>query len=367
MRKVKKLLVVFVLALAMPLLAATNPPTPSQMETPIMGADASIVAMGGAGVALCDSPYAPFWNPAGLALLKGFHMPFSISARVENIDTIDDWKKLADMADNAKSGQVTLSDVNDARDILKKANNKTVSAEITPFFAFSGNRFSLTGYGTVIGQGVVIYSNGPDPNNPAQNLEKAQLPLGAYYLYNTCFSFAGGKGNRLWGLNIRSIHGRYKGYAAEVNHTYDPAQGINTGTVTSYTTQSPDETSSSLGLDYGLLWLGKDGARYGVMLRNINSPKLFSGEYELKLDMDMDVGVAKMYPNGILAAQWTNALTNGRIDLGGEVRWGILALRAGILDGGFVWGVGLGKGNFRLDVASGKTVKEKVALNFSLF
>jgi hypothetical protein len=32
-----------------------------------------------------------------------------------------------------------------------------------------------------------------------------------------------------------------------------------------------------------------------------------------------------------------------------------------------VWGVGLGKGNFRLDVASGKTVKEKVALNFSLF
>jgi hypothetical protein len=338
------------------------------METPIMGADASIVSMGGAGVALCDSPYAPFWNPAGLALLKGFHMPFSISARVENIDTIDDWKKLADMADNAKSGQVTLSDVNDARDILNKVNKQTVVAEITPFFAISGNRFAITGYGTVIGQGVVTYSNDDkDPNNPAQNLEEAQLLLGAYYLYNTCLSFAGGKGNRLWGLNIRSIHGRYKGYYEVVDHTYDPAQGINTGQVNVPFNISHDESSSALGLDYGLLWLGKNGTRYGLMLRNINSPKLFSGEYELKLDMDMDVGVAKMYPNGILAAQWTNALTNGRIDLGGEVRWGILALRAGILDGGLVWGVGLGKGNFRLDVASGKTVKEKVALNFSLF
>jgi hypothetical protein len=365
MREVKKLLVVFVLALAVPLIAISAPPSPSQIGTGIMGADAGIVAMGGAGVALCDSPYAPFWNPAGLALLKGFHMPFSISARVENIDTIDDWKKLADMADNAKNNQVTLSDVNDARDILGKVKNQTVVAEITPFFAISGNRFAITGYGSVIGQGVVTYYNGPDPDNTAQNLERAQLPIGAYYLYNLCFSIAGGKENHLWGLNVRSIHGRYKGYAAEVDHTY--TTDITSGTVVSNTTESPDISSSALGLDYGLLWLGKNGTRYGLMLRNINSPKLFSGEYELKLDMDMDVGIAKLYPNGILAAQWTNALTSGRIDLGGEVRWGILALRAGILDGGFVWGVGLGKGYFRLDVASGKTVKEKVALNFSLF
>jgi hypothetical protein len=363
MRKVKKLLVVFVLALAVPLIAISSPPTPSQIGTGIMGADAGIVAMGGAGVALCDSPYAPFWNPAGLALLKGFHMPFSISARVENLETVDDWSKIADLADKAKSKNVTLSDIRDARDALQRANNKTVVAEITPFFALSGNRFALTGYGTVIGQGQVTYSN--DQN---QGLETATMPLGAYYLYNICFSFAGGKGNRLWGLNIRSIHGRYKGYFAEVNHTYDPKLGDNTMiTLDSKSDESPDISSSALGLDYGILWLGKNGTRYGLMLRNINSPKLFSGEYELKLDMDMDVGVAKIYPNGILTAQWTNMLTSGRIDLGGEVRWGILALRAGILDGGFVWGVGLGKGYFRLDVASGKTIKEKVALNFSLF
>lgn len=364
----KKLLVVFVLAIAVLLLAngiSASPPTPSKIGGGIMGANASIVAMGGAGVALCDNPYAPFWNPAGLALLKGFHMPFSISARVENVDTIDDWEKLADIADNAENNEVTLDDLNDARDILIKTNNKTVSAEITPFFALSGNRFALTGYGTIIGQGVVKYSNGPDPNNPGQNLERAELPLGAYYLYNLCFSFAGGEGNRLWGLNIRSIRGRYKGYAAEVNHTY--TTDINTGDVFSQTTESPDISSSALGLDYGLLWLGKNGTRYGLMLRNINSPKLFSGANELKLDMDMDVGVAKVYPNGIVTAQWTNMFTKGRLDLGGEVRLGILAFRAGILDGGFVWGIGLGKGNFRLDVTSGKTIEEKVALSLSLF
>jgi hypothetical protein len=285
-------------------------------------------------------------------------MPLSISARVENLETVDDWSKIADLADKAKSKNVYPSDISDAREALKRASDKTVVAEITPFFALSGNRFALTGYGTVIGQGNVKYV-------PSSGEEIATLGLGAYYLYNICFSFAGGKGNRLWGLNIRSIQGRYKGYGGYVDHTY--TTDINTGDVTSDIIESPDISSSALGLDYGLLLLGKNGTRYGLMLRNINSPKLFSGEYELKLDMDMDVGVAKMYPNGILAAQWTNALTNGRIDLGGEVRWGILALRAGILDGGFVWGVGLGKGNFRLDVASGKTVKEKVALNFSLF
>jgi hypothetical protein len=348
MRKVKKLLVVFVLALAVPLLAATNPPTPSQMETPIMGADASIVSMGGAGVALCDSPYAPFWNPAGLALLKGFHMPFSISARVENIDTIDDWNDLLDILDKDNP---TVDDFNTARDIAKKVSGKTILGEIAPFFALSGNRFAVSGYGVGIGSGWVDYKSGPP--------EQVSGDVAGYYLTNLCFSFAGGKENRLWGINIRSIKGKYSPYERTI--TYD---GVNVVTTPNL---YKEETDSTFGLDYGLLWLGKNGTRYGLMLRNINSPKLFSGEYELKLDMDMDVGVAKMYPNGILAAQWTNALTNGRIDLGGEVRWGILALRAGILDGGFVWGVGLGKGNFRLDVASGKTVKEKVALNFSLF
>jgi len=364
MREVKKLLVVFVLVWAVPLLAATtiNPPTPSQMETPIMGADASIVSMGGAGVALCDSPYAPFWNPAGLALLKGFHLPFSISARVENIETVEDWSKLADIAKNAENNQVTSQDLEDARDILQKTNGKVVVAEIAPFLALAGNRFAITGYGTVIGQGVITYNN-----DTGKRVETAQMPLGAYYLYNLCFSFAGGKGNRLWGVNIRSINGKYTGYAAEVRNDYSASGDINNGTVTSLTTQSPEESSSAFGLDYGLLLLGKNGTRYGLMLRNINSPKLFSGANELKLAMDMDVGIAKIYPYGILAAQWTNALTGGRLDLGGEVRWGILALRAGFLDGEFVWGAGLGKGYFRLDVASGKTVKEKVALNFSLF
>jgi hypothetical protein len=348
MREVKKLLVLFVLALAVPLIAISAPPSPSQIGTGIMGADAGIVAMGGAGVALCDSPYAPFWNPAGLALLKGFHMPFSISARVENIDTIDDWSDLLDIFDKDNP---TVDDFNTAKDIAKKVSGKAILGEITPFFALSGNRFAISGYGVGIGSGNVNYNSGPP--------EEVSGDVAGYYLTNLCFSFAGGKGNRLWGMNIRSIKGKYSPYERKL--TYD---GVNVST-----TPNPykEETDSALSLDYGLLWLGKEGTRYGLMLRNINSPKLFSGANELKLDMDMDVGIAKIYPQGILTAQWTNMLTSGRIDLGWELRWGILALRAGILDGGFVWGVGLGKGYFRLDVASGKTVKEKVALNFSLF
>ncbi|MGC8842685.1 MAG: hypothetical protein ACP5QS_01995 [bacterium] len=358
-----KRLLVLIFTMVVSFVAFSQPPTPSQIGTGVMGTDAAIVAMGGTGVALCDNPYAPFWNPAGLALLKGFHMPFSLSARVENIETAKDWNDLVDIF---SKDNPTVDDFNTARDIAKKISDKTVLAEINPFFALSGNRFAVSIYGMALGSGQVKYNQRP-PEELCEGDVCIHYPGGevisgdiaGYYLSNLCFSFSGGSNKRLWGVNIRSINGKYSPYEREIT--------LYKGNVVATYNPYKEETSSALGLDYGLLLLGKDGTRYGVLLRNINSPKLFSGANELKLDMDMDVGVAKRYSNGVLAAQWTNALTKGRIDLGCELRWGILALRAGILDGSAVWGIGLGKGNFRLDVASGKTVKEKAALSFSLF
>jgi len=355
-----KWFVVWVLVLMMPVfgLSGVVPvptptvTTPSQIGTGVMGADAGILGMGGTGVVLCDNPYAPFWNPAGLALLKGFHMPFSIAARVENIDTVSDWSDLLDILDKDNP---TIDDWNKAKDIANKVSGKTVVGEITPFFALSGNRFAVSFYGSAIGSGVV---HRPQSIPPTQ--ERISSDVGAYYLANFSFSIAGGKEKRLWGVNLRSIRGEFTPYYGDI--TYDSA----TGSVTS-TTKHDTISDSAFGLDFGMLWLGEKGNRYGLVLKNINAPKLFSGAYELKLDRDMDVGYANVAPNGTFAIQLTNALTKARLDLGGELRWGILALRFGILDGKPIWGLGLGKGYFRLDVALGTAVKEKVALNFSLF
>ncbi|MBC7327764.1 conjugal transfer protein TraF, partial [bacterium] len=280
--------IVFLLALAMPIIVLSAPPTPSQIGQVVMGADAGIVGMGGAGVALCDSPYAPYWNPAGLALLKGAHMPFNISARVENIDTIEDWSDLVDIFDKDNP---TVDDFNKARDIAKKVSNKAVLGEINPYFALAGNRFAVSFYGQAMGKGFVTYSS-------TGVTESIQGNLAGYYLSNFTFSIAGGKNKNFWGINLRSISGKYSPY--ERTLTYDGTK------VTTTPNPFKEETSSAFGLDFGMLWLGKDGTRYGLVLKNINSPKLFSGANELKLDTDMDVGWAKIYPNGILAAQWTN-------------------------------------------------------------
>lgn len=326
--------------------------TPSQIGEGVMGTDAGIVAVGGAGVALCDTPFAPYWNPAGLALVKGFHMPFSISARVENIDTVEDWEDLIDILDKDNP---SVEDWNKAKEIANKVAERRVLGEVTPFFALSGNRFAVSLYGVAMGSGVV---HKPQEISPAQ--EQIETDVGAYYLSNLSFSFAGGKGNRLWGVNLRSIEGEFAPYDGTI--TYDKT----TGEVTS-TTKHDRISDSAFGLDFGILWLGEKGNRYGLMLRNLNAPKLFSGTNELKLDTDMNVGYAKITPTGIFAIQLTNAFTDARLDLGGELRWGILALRFGILDGSPIWGIGLGKSYFRLDLAVGKTIKEKVALNFCLF
>lgn len=347
-----KLFVVLGLALAMPLLGVSAT-TPAQIGSGLMGADAGIVGMGGVGVALCDSPFAPFWNPAGLALLKGFHMPLSIAARVENIDTIGDWMDLLDILDKENP---TEEDWNQAEKIANKVGEKTVLGEIAPFFALSGNRFAVAGYGVAIGSGVV---HKPEPLPTGER--RISADVGAYYLTNLCFSFAGGKEKRFWGVNLRSISGEYAPNSGAI--TYDP----NTGNVNSTTSQEERISGSAFGLDLGMLWLGEKGNRYGLFLKNLNAPKLFSGVNELKMDTDLDVGYANVTPKGIFGIQLSNAFTDARLDLGGELRWGILALRFGILDGKPMWGIGLGKGYFRLDLASGTAEKERVALNFCLF
>jgi len=318
--------------------------TPSQIGTGVMGADAGIIGMGGTGVVLCDNPYAPFWNPAGLALLKGFHMPFSIAARVENIDTIRDW---SDLVDILGKDNPTQDDWKKAWDIANKVSGKTVLGEITPFFALSGNRFAVSFYGSAIGSGEVHTTSSTQIDSN----------VGGYYLANFSFSLAGGKGKRLWGVNLRSLRGEFTSYSGSITNVGGIIQPI----------PHPTISDSAFGLDFGMLWLGEKGNRYGLVLKNINAPKLFSGTNELKLDRDMDVGYANVAPNGTFAIQLTNAFTKARLDLGGELRWGILALRFGILDGKPIWGLGLGKGYFRLDVALGAAVKEKAALNFSLF
>lgn len=326
--------------------------TPSQIGVGVMGADASIVAMGGAGVALSDSPFAPFWNPAGLAILKGFHIPFSVSARVENIGSVKDWEDLLDILDKVSP---TIDDWNKAKEIANKVGGQTVLGEITPFFALSGNRFAVSLYGTVMGSGVV---SKPQAISPTE--ERIAGDVGAYYLSNLCFSLAGGKGTRLWGVNLRSIEGEFAPYNGDI--TYDTATGIVTST-----TKHDRISDSAFGIDFGMLWLGEKGNRYGLVLRNLNAPKLFSASQELKLDTDVDVGYANVTSNGAFVIQLSNTFTDARLDLGGEMRWGILALRFGILDGKPIWGMGLGKSTFRLDFALGPSAKERVSFNLCLF
>lgn len=328
----------------------TAPPTPSEIGASVMGANASVLGMGGAGVALANDPYAPYWNPAGLADLKGFHMPFSISARLLNIDTVEDWADLVDILDK---DYPTLDDFNKARDIAKKASGKAVVGEISPYFALAGNRFAFSVYGTGIGKGVLNYTDGATE-------EDVSASLAGYYLIHRCLSVAGGKGNLLWGVNVDAIKGKYSPYERALTH--DKVTGTVTTTPNPYT----DVEDSALNIDVGILLLQKSGTRVGAVIRHLNSPSLFSGTNNLELKRDMDIGIARIYPRGTLSAQWSSIFTKGRIDAGGEVRWGILALRLGVLDGKPIWGVGLGKGYFRLDLAYGPA-KERVALNFSLF
>jgi hypothetical protein len=82
------------------------------------------MGMGGAFVAVCDDATAVYWNPAALTQIKGF-MDISLFAGAQATDNFsDDLNDLEKWFDDHSLKTLTLSDVEDLKDILERFNRK---------------------------------------------------------------------------------------------------------------------------------------------------------------------------------------------------------------------------------------------------
>ena len=124
------------------------------------------------------------------------------------------------------------------------------------------------------------------------------------------------------------LTGKYLFWAVEDFDPLDPVSG---------------ESAGALGVDVGLLWTTPiQGARLGLMVKNVNEPNVSSGKGAVNLDadagalpMDLALGVSYRLENSLVSVQWarrdvTGDSSENRLVVGGEtsVVEGLL-LRAG--------------------------------------
>lgn len=312
------------------------------------GGLARFTAMGGAGLAVTDSPVTTSsMNPAALGMLPArisFAFP-SVNLRAEgaSLNDITDWaSKIADL-----SGP-------DGIELAREFGKRETMLDASVNTGFMGSPLSLTLDGEAR---VRITPNaafrefaetGTLPANP-EDMEAVVWAEAATALPSVSLGFkvpslATGKGDLWLGTRIRFVQGNYTRRTV----TWSGSEDVDNLLQTS---DEPSQEESGIGADLGIIYRtpGPKEVSFGLVATNLIKPKLG----DIVQDTMLSVGMA-MRPNSktLVVADIVN-LTDA-YDEGMKLRTGVefrpirkLALRVGYSGDSFTSGIGI----FGLDFA----------------
>jgi hypothetical protein len=332
------------------------------------GLGARSLGMGGAFTAVADGPTAVYWNPAGLAWGQGWQAEFSVTGRVNNLDSISDARDLYDAIRDIDDNPT----VDDFEELYNQAQNLNGRPLISDF---SASLLSI-GYDNIAlgiwaqaagGANLTAPAAAFDPTVPA-TVTTSGDGLG----YATAGIGYGHKVKPNFGVGITAKYIEAGRSSADFTAIYDGAGNV---TVPANATSSDHE--SDFGIDLGIIYEPQPEVycgrvRLGAMVRNLNSPSFAIGPGGSNIDFDptVNVGVAiRSADDRTLFAFDLHNLT-GANDTQPQVCAGLeyevanwLTLRAGSFDGEFTKGLSAYLGDFRLSAAIGSSWDELASLS----
>jgi hypothetical protein len=281
------------------------------------------LALGGAYTAISDDIYAPYWNPAGVANLRGVRASLSsIQLRVTGPNN------LFELVDGFPS------DTQSQIDLVRRWGRGNSTADASIGVGVSTKGFAVT---------VIPYASGlVSPNNGA-GFTYVNTPAGE------SVPVAGSTG-RITGsygfLTLLTASTRTdKRTTAGMNFKILTQQGTNIGVVfndnlgNATTTTTTTSNTTSFGIDLGVLFQSSKDVMLGATLQNFIRP----GSSDL-FPTRLNLGIAyRPVRNFIVSADLTSdEVHRSRLNFGAEYSFGSsFAIRAGLFEGQPTIGLGL--------------------------
>ncbi len=313
-----------------------------------LGVGTRAIGMGDAFVAVADDVTALYWNPAGLADNTGFKWhTISIGGGVDNLDVIDELADVAYILDMDGGEIVSPGDFNTILNAARNTGGQPIEVEGSLMTGFALGPLAIGAY--------------------AQSAGVAGL------------TDVGGAGNQVNATaNVLGFGAVGVGYGRQISRHLQMGVAVKQAVLAearvqkSYQSNAPvveiaddSDDDNALTADLGLRYKPEENMCFGLVVRNITSPDFTldlgaaTGIVTREVKPSVHFGLAAFDPaEGLTFAADIHNLTAAN-NASPTVHFGLekivnsnLAVRAGLRDSQFTWGVTGSLGPLTLEIAS---------------
>ncbi len=332
---------------------------------------ARATALGGAYVAVADDLTGCYWNPAGAAYGESGFPDIEITGQSTGLRALQDLVTAGQSLLNLE--QFQFSDLDRLFPVAESVSGQQIGLGFNPFFGFNVGNVGVHTVALSSGTFTMTTSrtDPSDPTNPNYRSVTITSP-GALAIAQAGISYAKGVGEWDVGITVKTIGGAYVP-GGTVTGT---ATNINDGTTFTSNTAgwgSPVfDQGPHIAVDLGAIKQTSPDTRFGIVVRNVNAPTLFTGANTLTIKPTIDVGfMHKPNEHFTIAFDLHNiSAANGMpvtMHVGLERRvFDVAYLRVGLNNTTPTYGLGLDFGPARLDIGVGSKLTTQTAIGFHL-
>jgi len=331
-----------------------------------LGIGARAIGMGDAFVAVADDVTALYWNPAGLADNTGFKWhALSIGGAVDNLDVMD---QLADVAYILRLDTADRISWDDFGELVNATGDNPIEAEGSFMTGFALGPLALGAYAQSAGTAGLIDVGGLGTQVDATIRAVGFGAVAAGYGRQINKRLQVGVAIKQAGLGEARVQKVYR------RGILGPPEVL--GTIVE--TADDGDTDTALTADVGLRYRPEENLCFGLVVRNVTSPEFTlnlggtTGTIVTQVDPTVHFGLAASDPvNGLTFAADIHNLTEGN-GATPTVHFGLekilsnnFAVRAGMSDSDFTWGLTAKLGPLTLAIASALNYNDMAAASFT--
>lgn len=337
------------------------------------------LGMGGVGVAVKNSPYGLFFNPALLGAKPGTKLGYSIGVAISH-------KNMFELLNYNLS---SISDINGFNELLK---GNSVSGKFQAALAlqlpettfgnfaigYTETAYALASFGGYLPSSQSTLSNA-NLTFDVKNIGITEIPIGYAYNFQTPI------GDISAGIAVKFMNASFGSRSTKFDQNFKKSDLQDT--VLKDILKAADNKDSSFGVDVGVTYDPRENFTIGLVGKNLNTPTFSFGDSQIKVRPQARLGIGYELGKHVTIAadaDLTNNdvwnLTNSKLQsqkmgVGVDVDFAFFDIRAGVAkdlrqDNGAILSAGVGFGFIDAAIAfstqkgefNGSTIPQYVAL-----